>query len=158
MPLTLIIIHKDGKVLLGMKKRSFGEGRWNGFGGKLMEGESLETAAHRELLEEAGVTVPHLEEVGMLDFAFESDPMVLEVHVFRATDLIGEPVETEEMLPKWFAEGEIPFDQMWSDDQFWFPFFLAGKKFRGRFLFDRPSDATYSAQILTSELSEVSEL
>jgi 8-oxo-dGTP pyrophosphatase MutT (NUDIX family) len=43
--LTLCIIHKDSKILLGMKKRGFGAGFWNGFGGKVKEGESIEEAA-----------------------------------------------------------------------------------------------------------------
>ena len=33
--LTLTIIYQHPKVLLGMKKRGFGAGRWNGFGGKV---------------------------------------------------------------------------------------------------------------------------
>ncbi len=52
---TLVLIVKDGNVLLGMKKRGFGEGNWNGFGGKVQEGETIPQAARRELLEEAGV-------------------------------------------------------------------------------------------------------
>jgi hypothetical protein len=35
--LTLCVPINDGKVLLGMKKRGFGAGRWNGFGGKMEE-------------------------------------------------------------------------------------------------------------------------
>ena len=38
-----------------MKKRGFGAGRWNGFGGKVAPAETIEDAARRELLEEAGV-------------------------------------------------------------------------------------------------------
>ena len=37
-----------------MKKRGFGANRWNGYGGKTNEGESLEDAAIRELEEETG--------------------------------------------------------------------------------------------------------
>jgi hypothetical protein len=33
--LTLTIIYQHPRVLLGMKKRGFGAGRWNGFGGKV---------------------------------------------------------------------------------------------------------------------------
>ncbi|CAN0505072.1 unnamed protein product, partial [Ectocarpus sp. 12 AP-2014] len=33
------------EILLGMKKRGFGEGKWNGFGGKVESGESVEEAA-----------------------------------------------------------------------------------------------------------------
>ncbi len=40
--LTLCLIVDDGRILLGMKKRGFGAGRWNGFGGKVEEGESIE--------------------------------------------------------------------------------------------------------------------
>ena len=54
---TLVLVHQGEKVLLGMKKRGFGQGRWNGFGGKLHEGETIEQAAKRETFEEAGVQV-----------------------------------------------------------------------------------------------------
>lgn len=45
--LTLLFVLKPGKVLLGMKKRGFGEGRWNGFGGKVQLDETIEEAAKR---------------------------------------------------------------------------------------------------------------
>ena len=61
--LTLLIIHKGDKVLLGMKKRGFGVGRWNGFGGKVDQGETVENAAKREIFEEAGITANNLEKV-----------------------------------------------------------------------------------------------
>ena len=32
---TLLFLVKDGDVLLGMKRKGFGMGKWNGFGGKL---------------------------------------------------------------------------------------------------------------------------
>ena len=51
---TLCIIHQHPRVLLGMKKRGFGVGRWNGFGGKVQREETIEDAAKRELREEAG--------------------------------------------------------------------------------------------------------
>lgn len=153
--LTLCIVHKDNKVLLGMKKRGFGEGRWNGFGGKIEEGESIEDAAVREIEEEVGIIPSNLIEMGVLDFSFENDPKILEVHIFKVTDFNGEPVETSEMRPQWFGIENIPFKEMWSDDIYWFPLFLSGKKFKGKFLFDRPSDSTYSAKILKKELKEV---
>ena len=66
--LTLCIIHEHPRVLLGMKKRGFGQGKWNGFGGKVNDGESIEEAAVRELEEEAGIRVQALKFMGMLDF------------------------------------------------------------------------------------------
>lgn len=146
--LTLCIPMKDDKVLLGMKKRGFGAGRWNGFGGKVEQGESIEQAAMRELHEEVGIKTGELRKVGILDFIFQDDPKILEVHAFTLKGFSGEPVETEEMRPQWFSVKDIPFSQMWSDDEFWFPLLLAGKKFKGEFLFDQPSTAEYSAKIL----------
>jgi 8-oxo-dGTP diphosphatase/2-hydroxy-dATP diphosphatase len=135
-PLTLCLVVQDGKILLGMKKRGFGMGRWNGFGGKVEEGESIGDAARRETREECGVTIETMEKVGIHEFRFENDPgEILEVHVFRAGNFAGEPRETEEMMPRWFDFDDIPYDEMWADDRYWIPLFLAGKKFRTKFLF-----------------------
>lgn len=142
-------------MLLGMKKRGFGTGRWNGFGGKVAEGETIGDAAKREVEEEAGIQTLDMKQVGVLDFEFVNDPKVLEVHIFSATQFTGEPTESEEMAPKWFSIDTIPYEQMWSDDKYWLPLLLQGKTFKGKFLFDKPSTAEYSAKILKEELREV---
>ena len=133
--LTLCVIHKNDQVLLGFKKKGFGAGRWNGFGGKVEDGETIEEAARREVFEEAGVVVKDIGKVGTMEFSFKDKPEVLEVHLFRASDFDGEPVEGEEMRPKWFHVDELPFDKMWPDDKYWYPLFLENKKFDGKFFF-----------------------
>jgi 8-oxo-dGTP diphosphatase / 2-hydroxy-dATP diphosphatase len=150
--LTLCIIHKNGKVLLGMKKRGFGQGRWNGFGGKVHEGETIETAAKREVLEESGIEVLEMEKTGIIEFEFRENPEILEVNIFNCQKFAREHVETEEMKPQWFEISEIPFNEMWQDDKYWFPLFLEGKKFKGRFLFDK------NDKILDYDLKEVEAL
>lgn len=134
--LTLIVAEQEGRVLLGMKKRGFGSGRWNGFGGKVEPGETIEQAAERELLEECGVTCEGLDKRAVLRFAFASDADDMEVHVFHTSRIIGNPVETDEMRPKWFNVDSIPYEEMWSDDRFWLPKFLAGECLSGHFYFD----------------------
>lgn len=134
--LTLCLVHDHPHVLLGMKKRGFGEGRWNGFGGKVEDMETIEEAALRELKEEAGVSVERLEKHGVMDFEFhDKRGEILEVHIFKGVNIIGEPKETEEMMPKWFHIDEIPYNDMWPDDEYWVPLFLKDQKFTGRFLF-----------------------
>lgn len=44
---TLVFVREAGKILLGMKKRGFGQGRWNGFGGKVEKGETILAGAKR---------------------------------------------------------------------------------------------------------------
>lgn len=121
-----------------MKKRGFGIGRWNGFGGKVASDESVEEATVREVKEEVGVhiLISDLKKHGVLEFRFEEQPNeILEVHVFSTTSFSGEPVETEEMYPRWFEIHTIPYKEMWPDDSYWLPELLKGKCFIGSFLF-----------------------
>lgn len=150
--LTLCLLHNDTHVLLGMKKRGFGAGRWNGFGGKVEKEETIEDAARREFLEEAGVDIPVLERAGLMDFEFQGNPEILEVHIFRAREHLGEPKESEEMLPRWFRQDEIPFSEMWPDDPYWMPYFFEEKKFQGKILFGEGDS------ILEMNIVEVPEL
>lgn len=148
--LTLCLALQEDRILLGMKKRGFGMGRWNGFGGKVEEGETIEQAAHRETREECGIVIERMEKVGIHEFEFENARgEILEVHVFCVTAFSGEPQETEEMRPQWFTIDAIPYDEMWPDDIHWVPVFLAGKKFRTKFLFGEGD------KILETEVVEV---
>lgn len=156
--LTLCIIYQNHRVLLGLKKRGFGAGRWNGFGGKVEPSESIEESALREVMEEAGVEVVKMEKRGIIDFEFENDPKILEVHIFCILKYAGKPKETNEMKPKWFDISKIPFEKMWPDDVYWMPLLLAGKKFKGKFLFDKPSDAEYLSKIIKKKLFEVKKI
>lgn len=119
-----------------MKKRGFGKGRWNGFGGKAADGETPDQAAKREIWEEAGIIVPEIEKIGAIDFIWPDGADDQTVHIFKARDYEGEIAESEEMLPKWFHVDEIPYDAMWPDDKHWLPLFLEDKKFLGQCFFD----------------------
>ncbi len=133
--LTLCVVRNDTHILLGKKKRGFGEGRWNGFGGKVQPGETVEEAARRELREECGLEASVLEKRGVLNFEFATLPDRLEVHVYDVLSYRGEPVESEEMQPAWFRLTDIPFDEMWPDDRHWLPVFLEGRDVHAKFYF-----------------------
>jgi len=133
---TLLFLIKDNQILLAMKKRGFGQGRWNGVGGKPKENENILDTAIRETQEEINVVPKNIFQVATLDFYFQNktewDQQVL---VFIANDWEGEPSESEEMKPQWFEIDKIPFESMWSDDQFWLPQVLSGKKIKAEFTF-----------------------
>jgi len=126
---TLCFCIRDDSVLLAMKKRGFGAGKWNGYGGKVSEKESPRTAAARELKEESHLSVAEtaLEQVALVRFYFDSSQL-FECHVFLARDWEGEPSESEEMKPRWFSISQLPFAEMWVADSKWIHLILAGKK------------------------------
>lgn len=132
---------KDKEVLLAMKKRGFGVGKWNGVGGKLDLGKgdkNIIDTAIRETKEEVGVIVGGLEKVAVLSFYFPyKKEWDQDVHVFLAKNWEGEPIESEEMFPKWFKVNKIPLDEMWDDDKYWLHHVLEGKKLKADFIFKK---------------------
>ncbi|HET7320420.1 MAG TPA: 8-oxo-dGTP diphosphatase [Candidatus Saccharimonadales bacterium] len=147
---SLLFLLREGEILLGMKKRGFGAGRWNGVGGKPEPGESIEQTAVRECQEEIGVTPSSLQHVASLKFILHESSAVSELYVeaYVAREWKGEPTETEEMAPKWFKLRDIPYKDMWADDIFWLPEVLAGKFVTATFYFDQ-NDQVIKQQIKT---------
>jgi 8-oxo-dGTP diphosphatase/2-hydroxy-dATP diphosphatase len=138
--MTICCVHTDSWILLGeIKKEGPLKGKFNGFGGKVEEGETIESAAKRELLEECCIVPLDMRKIGIINFIFdeEGNPFSgkpeLEVHIYGVTEFEGEPTETNEMLPMWFNYDSIPYGKMWPDDQYWLPLVFEGKSFRGTF-------------------------
>jgi 8-oxo-dGTP diphosphatase len=135
---TLCYLLKENKILLGFKKRGMGEGLLNGYGGKIEEGEDVESAAIREVKEESSVVIDkkNLEKVAVVDFFFTHSPHWNQtVHVFLAKKWKGEAEETEEMKPEWHDVEKIPIEKMWGDDAYWLHHVLDGKKVVAEFTF-----------------------
>jgi len=141
-PATLCLFFRENRnnkeILLAMKKRGFGVGKWNGYGGKIEDGEPLLEAACREIKEESGLIVKpkDLEKVAEIDFRFSSKPEWDQlVHVFIVKKWRGEAAESEEMKPQWFKLDEVPYKDMWVPDQIWLRYVIEGKKLKARFNF-----------------------
>ncbi len=122
-----------------MKKEGFGGGKWNGYGGKLKEGETILQGAVREIEEESGIRVQEsdLDERGFIDFYFtDKEEWNQKVHIFRVMYAHDEPKDTDEMIqPTWFSFDAIPYKEMWPGDDAWIPLFLRGEKFQGEIHF-----------------------
>ena len=144
---TLCYLIKENKLLLGLKKRGFGEGRWNGYGGKVKEGESIEESLVREVNEEMNVVITKeaLKKAAVIDFFFTNPPKGKNwdqtVHVFVAKEWKGLPEETEEMKPKWFDFDKVPINKMWEDDPHWLPHVIKGKKVKAAFTFGKDNSS-----------------
>ena len=136
--LLFVVDRTQGKVLLGMKKIRFGAGKYNGMGGKVEEGETPAQAAVRELAEEVGlVAAPERTRMhGHIDFSFDKKTeWTRRVHVFVSDTWEGEPAESDEMAPEWFAFSDIPWERMWIDDIHWLPRVLGGEYIEAEFHF-----------------------
>ena len=143
------------EVLLGLKKRGFGAGKHAGFGGGVEAGETTIEAAIRELQEETSITVSqaNLRQVGQLAFLFPARPAWDQVvHVFLAAQWDGEPVESDEMRPRWFARGALPFARMWQDAAHWLPRILDGQSIRARIIFGDDNETVRDAEIVETAL------
>lgn len=136
---TLCLLRKDDEILLAMKKRGFGEGKYNGVGGKLENNETPEEAMIREVKEEIGVKVIKYDKVGLVEFDeyYKEERKNLVFHLYFAYDWLGDIIETEEMRPEWFNLESIPYDNMFSDDKYWLPLVIDGKKIKAYFKFDK---------------------
>jgi 8-oxo-dGTP diphosphatase len=132
---VLTFVRRNGQLLLILKKRGLGAGKFNAPGGRIEPGETPEAAAVRETQEELCVTPSGLRSAGRLRFAF-TNGYGIDCLVFTAENATGEPTETDEAVPHWCGENEIPYQNMWADDRVWIPLMLAGKLFDARFVFD----------------------
>lgn len=149
----LVRTAEDGTklVCLAEKRRGFRQGKLNGYGGKLEEGETLEACVLRETADESGVTPLQIHKVAEVHF-YDPD-LTHECHVFVCERWEQEPKDTDEMIsPHWYRPNEIPFERMGVADPLWIPRVLNGERIRATFHYDN-SNRMFNPviQLLTSE-------
>lgn len=131
------LLNNRNEVLLQFKSKGFGRGKWNGPGGKLETGETIEQSVIREIKEETGLEVKNLKKTGELEFIFRGkEDWNQMVHVFITDEFSGEINSSDEGELKWFKIEQLPYDKMWEDDRHWLPRVLAGEFVKMRFYFD----------------------
>ena len=128
--LIVCLSRQTSRILLGKKNRGFGTGKYNSFGGKIEQGETPAEGAMRELREETNIKcdLRYMESclVGDLNFTFEDSSTKMIVTLF-SVDLDEERVDCREIVacdeitPCWFGVDEIPYGNMFADDQTWLP-------------------------------------
>ncbi len=125
-------------VLLGLKRRGFGQQKFTGFGGKVERGEPVVAAAVRELAEEARIhtTPAALAPIGQIRFHFPAQPAWGQsVWLFLVEQWRGLPASSTEMTPVWFPFDGLPYQRMWDDAAHWLPKALQGAQFTATITF-----------------------
>lgn len=108
-----VMVFKDGKILLGKRKGSHGEGEYAFPGGHLEHMESFEDCAKRETLEETGVSVKNVR----FQFLYNMKKYAPKhyVHIGLAADweegdpVVKEPEKCEGWA--WYGLDELPEPQ-----------------------------------------------
>ena len=159
--LTNAYLVQGSRVLLGYKKRGFGEGKVNGFGGKVDEsrGESVYKAALREMEEESGLQLLDAKCVGVLLYDYPTKESTMEVFVYKAMKYQGTITESDEMDPRWVEKGDIDYNEMWADDPYWlmklFALDLDSNVFIGWFDFSEDMNSVKRCQVQDVKRTEL---
>ena len=116
------IVLREGKVLLGKRKSSHGEGTWCFPGGHLEFGEAPEECAIREVYEEAGITIKNVRRGPFTnDFFEQTQKHYITIYMIADFDegevRVMEPEKCEQW--QWFSWNDLPQ-----------PLFLPLKNFR----------------------------
>jgi len=103
------VVVKYKKILLGKRKGAYGEGTWATPGGCLQYGESVESCAMRELLEETGLVATNLycgPYVNNLIPSYHCITLFVFVPDFKGTPSCLEPHKCEGWY--WFDWNDLP--------------------------------------------------
>ncbi|MFC1802523.1 8-oxo-dGTP diphosphatase [Thermoproteota archaeon] len=136
---TICEIIQNDKILLQLKKAGrFGEGKWNGPGGKIRLNETPLEGVIREVKEETGLNILNPVLNGSINFYFGETPEPdWTTYIYLVTEFTGRLQASDEGDLRWFRFEDIPYNSMWEDDKHWLPAFLEGKKVRGTFWFNK---------------------
>ena len=105
-----VLLLRDGRILLGKRRGSHGEGTWAPPGGHVDEGESFETTAVREVLEETGLAITNTRIGPTTEDRFPEGKHFLTTFVIAEAPT-GEPQNLEPHKCdgwEWFRWSELP--------------------------------------------------
>jgi len=117
---TLCYIRKDGKTLLLhriKKANDVHRGKWNGLGGKLLQGESPEECVIREVQEESGLILQGAQLRGLLTFPAFSGVKDEYTFLYTAEYFSGELIDSLEGELAWIDDDRIADLPMWEGDK-----------------------------------------
>ena len=143
---TLCYVKKDNKTLMLhriKKENDMHEGKWNGLGGKLENGESPEECVIREVKEESGLEIKNPKLKGILTFpAFDGNEDWY-VFVFIAEEFKGELIDSPEGKLEWIDDDKLTQLNLWEGDKLFLEWLNEDKCFSGKFIYENGKLVSY---------------
>jgi len=137
---SLCYVKRAGKTLMMHRIRREGDmhrGKWNGLGGKMMEGETPEECVIREVYEEAGIKIINPRLRGILTFPEFNKGVNWYAFVFTAGEFSGEPVgECDEGVLEWISDPEVTALNLWEGDKYFLRWIEDERFFSGKFCYN----------------------
>ncbi|XP_075037550.1 NAD-capped RNA hydrolase NUDT12 [Mixophyes fleayi] len=101
----MLIVHPDGNQCLLGRKTTFPAGMFSCLAGFVEPGETIEDAVRREVKEESGVTVGHVQYVSCQPWPMPSSLMIGCLGVAISTEITVDKTEIEEA--RWFTREQV---------------------------------------------------
>ncbi len=144
---TLCYIMDDDKTLMlyrNKKENDYHEGKWNGLGGKLEQGETPEECAIREVFEESGLIVSDPEMKGLITFPMfdEIDDWYVWVFVFKKFN--GDQIDSPEGTLEWIENKKLTQLNLWDGDKIFIPWLFQEKCFSAKFVYEKGEFKSHS--------------
>ena len=136
--LCYVIDKKNNSTLMiyrNKKQNDYHEGKWNGLGGKLEQGESPEDCAIREIKEESGLTVKSVKMKGFITFPLFDGNDDWYVFLFTADDFEGKLIDSPEGHLEWIPNEKLTEINLWEGDKIFIPWLFEDKFFSAKFIY-----------------------
>lgn len=135
---TLCYVMEKNKTLMlyrNKKENDYHEGKWNGLGGKLEQGETPEECAVREVFEESGLKVTNPLLKGLITFPmFDGvDDWYVWVYVFEGFE--GKLIDSPEGHLEWIDNEKLTELNLWGGDKIFIPWLFEDKCFSAKFVY-----------------------
>ncbi len=113
------------------------QGRWNGLGGKMEEGESPEECVAREVKEESGLKIGRPTLRGVLTFPGFDGKNDWIVFLFTANHFKGKLINCDEGHLEWIKDKKLSSLHLWEGDRIFMNWLKGNQFFSAKFIYKK---------------------